>query len=309
MEVSVRQLYPTDQDYISALHMALDAPSGRGGEIARPVQELLDAVRRTGAGTNLVFAAYRRRCMESAVAAFSGGGAAAIAYVPHLHYSRRIFLATQCAAGALRESAGEGNIKLLEVLVDSAAEHAARVLEGCEFRYLTRLVYMNRPISGPAADSPVAPNLSWLSYTSEREEMFLRALEASYTESLDCPELTGLRTTKEVLEGHRATGEFNPAHWWVICRDREPVGVLLLCGVPGQAALEIVYLGVAQPVRGQGVANTLILRALDTCRQQNAKDLTLAVDARNRPARALYQRWRFRPIAMRDAWIASSGGA
>jgi len=309
MVVSVRQLYPTDQDYISALHVALDAPGDRSGQIARPVQELLDAVQRTQAGTNLVFAAYRRHHMESAVAAFSGGGAAAIVYVPHLHYSKRTLQATQDAAGVLCEAAGEASIKLLEVLVDSAAEHAAHVLERCGFRYLTRLVYMNRPISGPVADSPVAPDLAWESYTSEREAVFLRALEVSYAESLDCPELTGLRTTKEVLEGHRATGEFDPAQWWVVSRDREPVGVLLLCGVPGQAAMEIVYLGVAQPVRGQGVANALIHRAMDTCRQQNAKDLTLAVDSRNRPARALYQRWRFRPIAMRDAWIASSVGA
>ena len=115
-----------------------------------------------------------------------------------------------------------------------------------------------------------------------------------------------MRTAAEVLAGHRTSGLFDPAHWWVVMRESQPVGVLLLCGVPGRAALEITYIGVAQPVRGTGVANALVKRAIEAVRSVNAGTLTLAVDRRNLPARRLYQRWFFRPIAMRDVFVASS---
>jgi GNAT superfamily N-acetyltransferase len=306
MAMTVRQLSPSDPDYLAALHLALDATPAKTGKSARPVQELLDATNRAGAALDLVFSAYNRRRMESAVVAFSGGGSAAIVYVPQSHVTKRAAQGMRACALALYDVTAERGIKLLEVLVDSTAEDVARALEGCGFRYLTRLTYMNRSIPGPPFDSEYACDLQWDCYAPERDGLFLRALEATYTESLDCPELTGIRTTEEVLAGHRATGVFDPANWWVVRQGDEPAGVLLLCGVPRQAALEIVYLGVAQTVRGKGFGDALVHRAVDTCRAIGAKDLTLAVDGRNRPARVLYQRWHFRPVALRDAWIASS---
>jgi GNAT superfamily N-acetyltransferase len=125
-------------------------------------------------------------------------------------------------------------------------------------------------------------------------------------ESLDCPELTGLRPIAEVLAGHRATGLFDSSLWWVARRGEEPVGVMLLNRIPDVEALEVVYMGVAQAARGTGVADGLLDQAVAAAKQAGASTLALAVDQRNTPARRLYTRWGFTETGARDAWIATS---
>jgi len=305
-EYSVRQLSGHDADYLPALHIALDGQPNEKGDVAPAVAELLAAAGRQEGRLGLVFAAYRNRRLEAAVLAHESGGAAALVYVPRLQTTDSKRAATLACLRALRTACNDRRIKILESLVETDAVDAARSLEDAGFQYLTRLVYLSRRIPGQQVKVKVASDLEWHSYTPEREEIFCRALEATYAQSLDCPELTGLRTSAEVLDGHRKSGLFDPAFWWMVTRDNQPAGVLLLCGVCGWSAFEIVYVGVAQPVRGTGVANALVERAIDAVRQVNAVSLTLAVDRRNMPARRLYQRWYFRPVAMRDAWVASS---
>ena len=303
---TVRQLSADDADYLPALYIAFDAqPTGRG-DVAEPVAELLAAAGRQAGAPLLVFGGYRSRRIEGAALAYDGGGSSALVYVPRLQPSASKRMAVSVCLQELRTACNVRGLKILEALLESDASDAARSLEGAGFRYLTRLVYLSRQIPGQQVNVKSAADVQWLSYTPAREELFCRALDATYSESLDCPELTGLRTAAEVLAGHRTSGLFDPAHWWVVMRESQPVGVLLLCGVPGRAALEITYIGVAQPVRGTGVANALVKRAIEAVRSVNAGTLTLAVDRRNLPARRLYQRWFFRPIAMRDVFVASS---
>lgn len=302
----VRQLSAHDADYLPAIHIALGAqPTGRGDAV-EAVVDLQAAADRQAVTPLLVFGGYRGRRLEGAVVAYDGGGSSALVYVPRQQPSASKRTAVSDCLLALRAECKVREIKILESLLESDAHDAARSLEGAGFRYLTRLVYLSRQIPGQQVDVQVADDVQWLSYTPEREELFCGALDASYAESLDCPELTGLRTAEDILAGHRASGLFDPTHWWVVTRESQPVGVLLLCGVPGRAAFEIAYIGVAQTVRGKGVANALVKRAIEAVRSANAVTLTLAVDRRNLPARRLYQRWFFRPVAMRDAWVASS---
>ena len=49
----------------------------------------------------------------------------------------------------------------------------------------------------------------------ERAGIFERAIERSYEQSLDCPELSELRTVQDALAGHRAAGTFDASLWWV----------------------------------------------------------------------------------------------
>ncbi len=303
---TVRQLSARDADFIPALHLALDVPEVAGGDVAEPVEAFLGAPGRQETKSLLVFGGYRNQRIECAVFAYEGGGSSALVYVPRLQRSGANRAAVSACLQELRAVCKLRGFKILEALLEADADVAARSLEGAGFRFLTRLVYLSRQIPGQHVNVKVSEDIQWLSYTLEREEFFCRALDATYTESLDCPELTGLRTAEEVLAGHRSSGLFDPAHWWVVARENQPVGVLLLCGVPGRAALEIAYIGVAQSVRGTGVANALVKRAVEAARSVNAATLTLAVDRRNLPARRLYQRWFFRAVAMRDAWIASS---
>ena len=82
------------------------------------------------------------------------------------------------------------------------------------------------------------------------------------------------------------------------------MGVLLLNGIAERRALEVVYMGVAPSARGAGVGDALLERAVKVASTVGASTLALAVDERNAPARRLYQRWGFREVGLRDAWIA-----
>jgi GNAT superfamily N-acetyltransferase len=114
---------------------------------------------------------------------------------------------------------------------------------------------------------------------------------------------------EDILAGHRATGEHDPGLWWAAVRGGRPVGVLLLTRFPERRSLEVVYVGVAQVVRGQGVGDALMGLALEVCARLSATTLALAVDSANTFARRMYDRWGFEQTGARDAWIATPSRA
>ena len=322
----VRQISPDDPDHRLALHISLgvseprparDVPSGRmieppSVEEASQVDDLLARSRKGFISIDLLFGAYHHGELVSACLGVESAGAAAMVFIPSLRDrgprnggSDAEPPATLEALRALQQASWRRSIKLLEVLLAPGSNKPARVLEEAGFRYLTKLLYLARlgqrvePSSRPAAD------LTWTGYTPEHEALFCDALDATYVQSLDCPELTGLRTTSDVLAGHRVRADFDPVLWWVALRNGAPVGVVLLNRMESQPGLEIVYVGVAQPSRGTGVADALLERTMGAVRQQNAKVVTLAVDERNIPARKMYARWNFAETMSREAFIAS----
>jgi len=177
-------------------------------------------------------------------------------------------------------------------------------LQDTDFRYLARLIYFRRPIVAADGKRASVPGIEWVPYTPEAEPLFAEALEQTYMQSMDCPELTGIRTTAQVLAGHRAIGVFDPAFWWVAKREGRVVGLILLNRLVHEPLLELVYVGVSCSARGTGVADALLSRAMGAAFQANVKDLALAVDSRNAPARRLYERWGFIQTVERGAWIA-----
>ena len=76
-----------------------------------------------------------------------------------------------------------------------------------------------------------------------------KALERSYVDTLDCPELCGLRVVDDVLESHRSVGVFDPGMWWLVMAEDEPEGCMLLSACPEQNAVELVYLGISPRLR------------------------------------------------------------
>ena len=304
-QFSVRHVGRDDPDYHRAINMALDV-----GPLAprrsRPLAtDLIAAGTRRGCSLDLIFGAYRHDRLISACVALQSPGAAALVYASDPQECDLKACATQAVLETLRDAAWGRSIRLLEVLLEANASALERPLEGAGFRYLTQLLYLQRYSHQTDLPTRCEASLTWVSYTPQKAPLFCEALEASYVQSLDCPELTGLRTTADVLAGHRASGVFDPSLWWVAKRDNRPVGVLLLSRLPTRSGLEIVYVGVAQPARGTRVANALLSRAVDAMRETGVRCLTLAVDARNTPARRMYRRWGFEQTAGRHAWIAS----
>lgn len=143
---------------------------------------------------------------------------------------------------------------------------------------------------------------------SEHNAVLLAALDSSYVDTLDCPELCGLRTTQDILDSHLATGSFVPELWWVVLQSGRPLGCVLFSPIPAQRAVELVYLGLAPELRGKGLSSRLLSMGIAQVKahpmlQFGFEELTCAVDTRNIPARKIYERAGFSAFAERIAFV------
>lgn len=127
-------------------------------------------------------------------------------------------------------------------------------------------------------------------------------LERSYLDTLDCPGLAGVRRTGDVLEGHFGSGARERI--WLVARERGAAGaVCLLNASADRGSAELVYLGVAREARGRGIARALLVEGMRRCADAGLRSVTLAVDARNAPARRLYDALGFAQTSSRVALI------
>lgn len=209
-------------------------------------------------------------------------------------------------ADALCLAQDGGRIRLVQSLLDPHQVNERRALERADFQPLATLIYMQRAAE-PATRRPTPPDLGegfqvTHGYDDHRP-LFAGIIAASYEGTLDCPGLLGLREIDDVIDGHRGTGRFHPDLWFAWRCDGEPVGVMLLSEVPQRRAVELVYLGIAQPWRGRGLARRALHLAFDVATQRGATSIILAVDERNVPALNLYRALAFRPTSRKTAMI------
>ena len=302
-------LGPDDPDRELALHLALNVTPAGGGDRAVVVADLLRRVRSGPQSIDLVCGAYLADRLTAACLAVEAPGHSGMVFVtdpgpvPRLSVDEE---ASVSALMALKAAAWERSLAILEVLVAPDAVGLSQVLDRSGFTYLTRLLYLQRRMDIALPRLPMGGGLELVTYEGGDTALFISALKASYAQSLDCPELVGLRRLEDVLDGHRAAGDHDPRLWWVALRDGKPAGVLLLSRLPARTTIEVVYVGVAQLSRGQDVGNALMGLALRTCVLEGVTTLALAVDCANTPARRMYERWGFTQTGARDAWIASS---
>jgi mycothiol synthase len=305
--LEVRLVHREDPNHSTALHVALSArPPGRVGRPDPRVAGLLADSRDRSLSIELLVAAFQGDECLSAALAVESPGRAALVFVPEDEDADDRRQATIACLQTLQRAARERCIILLEMLLPPHSERLAVSVRASGFRYLTRLLYLRRPVDPAACRFGPAGDLRWVTCGAGEDELFADAVERTYAQSLDCPELTGLRPMSDVLAAHRAAGVFDPTLWSVALRRDEPVAVLLLNRLPRQPALEIVYMGVAQVARGTGVVNAVMRRAVNAAGRLSATSLALAVDQRNAPARRVYARWGFAEFAARDAWIVTS---
>ncbi len=194
------------------------------------------------------------------------------------------------------------------------AEHEEGALEAFlagGFQRIGRLSYLRLPMPGsrdavPDADMP--PGFTCSNWRTGEDPVLIEALERSYEGTLDCPELCGLRPMADVLESHRATGEFHARNWWLLRRGEEVLGAMLFNVLKAQDSVELVYMGVAPETRGLGVASAMLSAGLKSLAGRPESTVTCAVDHRNEPARRLYARFGFKESAERTACIRSLQG-
>jgi len=196
---------------------------------------------------------------------------------------------------------GTRGLHYAQVLSESEAGGLRTLLEQVGFRRLTRLVYLDRDAIYPWVEPP--SDVVWTGYSSETHSLFADVVSATYRDSRDCPELTGLRPIDDILASHQASGRFDPGLWEVATVNGRAAGCLLLARLPRRSALELVYMGVVPEFRRQGIGRLLLRRAFQQCRIGQIRRLTVVVDDRNEPAKRLYAEFGLTAVAFREAWL------
>lgn len=244
----------------------------------------------------------RGRPLASALVVPSAGKAAMIFFSPAASWP-----SDGVAAELIRRACADqqiGDIRLVQAMLEPELSHPAQVLTQAGFEELALLSYMQRRGTTPWTPLDLGDRAIDVRHWNETNRpLFERCILASYEQTLDCRGLLGLRDVGDVVAGHMAAGVFDPTLWYALQADDQPVGVMLLNDVPQSSALELVYLGLALPWRGRGLAGRLLRHGLAQVRQRRRTRMILAVDEANAPAMQLYRREGFHVTSRKRAMI------
>lgn len=248
----------------------------------------------------------RQGRIESTVLTVPSPGRTAMVFISRADGRRQVHSMGGLVDHAVRHLA-QHNINLAQALVEPGETLDRAVFLAGGFGDLAVLSYMERPVRIgrvgrlPEVDWP--PTCMVVPYRDSLRADLIAVLDASYVDTLDCPALRGHRRTEDILEGHRASGAFDPNLWSILYRDGRPAGALLLNPSADHHSIELVYLGLEKATRGAGLGRRLLRHGLRLVEQRNERMITLAVDESNAPAVALYEREGFRPAVRRQALI------
>ena len=225
---------------------------------------------------------------------------------------------TQERAACLREAAAfaraSTDLHILQSLPEPHEPHAIAAFERAGFLCVGELSYLKRPLQpGAPETAPALPGgvsvrtVTSLEPGSRDRDDLIRALDRSYIDTRDCPALCGMRDTGDVLDSHAATGRFDPNLWWLVSKENQPEGCVLISEVPDSGTFELVYLGLGPDLRGLGLGKALMHRAINQleCATPKASHgaLVCAVDRTNTPAMNVYESCGFAEFSRRKAFV------
>jgi GNAT superfamily N-acetyltransferase len=204
-------------------------------------------------------------------------------------------------------------VRLAQALLEPNEESLARAFEAGGFDRLSTLLYLRRPAPRRREfrDRTLGvwpPGVRVERYRQLDENALAAGLARTYQGTLDCPELTGIRTTTDVIESHRAAGAFDRRFWFLVWFEGRVEGVMLFNPIPDQQSIDLVYFGIAPALRGQGLGAKLLEWGLCQLVDRPELGVTCACDERNEPARRLYARLGFVTADRRTALVRALGG-
>ncbi|MEO1583072.1 MAG: GNAT family N-acetyltransferase [Planctomycetota bacterium] len=187
----------------------------------------------------------------------------------------------------------------------------AGMLQVGDLAYLSRSMHARASRPGDLPEGIEIRQAGHLAEPCAERTLMLETLEATYTDTLDCPELCGMRRVEDILESHLAAGLYKAQHWLIATEQGRGIGCSLVSETDDGSTAELVYLGLAPGARGRGLGRRLLESSIWGLRLSKAKRLVCAVDRRNSPALRLYDSFGFDEFASRRAWvkpIGSGGG-
>jgi ribosomal protein S18 acetylase RimI-like enzyme len=201
-----------------------------------------------------------------------------------------------------------GGARLAQAIVRPEETPLAKPFERNGFVHVTGLWYLRRPVDEDLDDrlfpeTAAGQSVTFRNFPQCDRVLFQQTLMRTYEGTLDCPELNGVRGPEDILAGHMDQGKHDSTLWWLAFQESRPVGVLLVTSMPEWDALDISYLGVVPEARGRGLGHIMAARSLSEAQTRGVKQVTLAVDRRNRPAWNIYREIGFEPHEEREVYL------
>ncbi len=121
-------------------------------------------------------------------------------------------------------------------------------------------------------------------WRTELHSEFVRIVDQTYKGTLDVPELDGVRSTTETLNGYASAGWLRgiDRDWWLVSDGSQWIGCLLLCR-HSRSLVELLYVGLIPEFRSRGLSKRVLEFLVQWGRVNGIKRILLAVDARNEP--------------------------
>ena len=208
------------------------------------------------------------------------------------------------------DAVGRG-ISVVQALVAPDDRAQSQVLLEAGLRQLAELLYLRRNLPARAPQAQAADGeLLWRNAAQFDETELGEVVAATYTDSLDCPLLRGVRRMPDVIHGHKQAGAFRPEAWWIVSRGRAvpAAGCILVNDSATTRCAEVVYVGVTPEYRGQGIASAMLRRAMEQARGRGRDALSVAVDSRNAYALKVYIELGFAQTRRRLAYVMLARG-
>jgi len=268
---------------------------------------------------------HSQETVRQAVLAVLGSGRTAMMFLSNPEQSEslgsiesqcsEIEASLRCSLDGLKAFHPE-KVALAQTLIETDQNWAHKVCLGAGMISVGQLDYMRKPISRTAMLKSNSLTINWptgievrpiksldpIDQNSDYSNL-VEALEGSYNDTLDCPELCGVRSMQDVVESHMATGEFSPTRWHLIFKDSKPAGCCLLSYLPSSNSVELVYLGISPLARGLGLGRSVLQYAISQLNIKGLADVTCAVDNRNTPAISIYESLGFEKFDARLGFI------
>lgn len=236
----------------------------------------------------------------------------AFVWPPEIHSSKHAEAVAKALLSKLAAQLDAQGAWLGQCILDTNERNDREVLSRNGFGHLTNLIYLKKSLDGRDSHfrddaKTTQPAVRFESYTpGQNQQRFVRMLEQTYRNTLDCPELSGARSPEEAFHSHELSGEFDPRNWMLFQANGSDIGVLLVNNHPDQNAREIVYLGVADAFRGRGFGRAMLETACRSAWRAGCDSILVAVDCRNRFARTIYDAMGFVEFATRAVHVRVS---
>lgn len=208
--------------------------------------------------------------------------------------------------GSVDEMLAAAGVVVANMLPAEPAASDRALLRAAGYRHLARLHYLASPRGEFPSEPPESP-LRFEGYSTENHKRLTGVVEATYAQTLDCPDLDGIRHIEDTLVGYQTTGVFDPSRWLLIRHADRDVGCLLLADHPAQDSWELVYMGVVPEARGNGWGRVIVRHAQWLTGEAGRSCLVLAVDAANAPALGVYGSLGFQQWEEREVYIKVFG--